>query len=758
MQSSKSDRALRWGGAAALVTFSLLCIGTTLLVENSWEKKEQLNLFDRVMFSSSFVENWFYDARSSRFYKHKNKSPNLVILDINDETLNKVGRWPWTRSVHGKILDRLSAYGARVVAFDMVFPEPEKGEADGIFAKSIQKFVEGGERRAVILGYDLTQNEDEVATAAPDDLIFSVLTGSPKPDDPMLGPRWINKYNFVSPTLMTGFTNLGYISALPDADGVFRHAKVVAELHIGDGKTEQVGFYPMLGLAAFQAFYNDNKAGLNTEFQASAQTSDYSLLVKSPNGERRYNLSAAGEMKLRYFGGHESFVTVNAAEVLADEDPSNNAVMKNNFAGKVVLFGSSAFGAHDLRHLPTDPLSPGMYLHANLFHALDQDFMFVSDYLSAAWSVLLAVFAGSVVLLLARLRDPLWESLGAIGLSGVLFAADWFYFAPNGYFIRLFFVLFATLSPYAWMTFLSVFREAQEKKKIKDAFSRYVAPEIVKEMLSNPDKLKVGGEKKEITMLFSDVRDFTTISERLTPQELSSLLNIYMGKMTDILFETGGTLDKYIGDAMVGFWGAPVDVPDHAYHAVRGAKQMLEALPAINQEFERRKFPRINVGIGLNTGEASVGNMGSDKIFQYTALGDNMNLASRLESLTKYYGVNLMISEFTLEKLGAKKSEFRIRPLDLVQVKGKSKAVKIYEVIPNWNPLAKEDALLAKYVDAYENLYLKRRFADAIAIFDEILKYYPEDKATKKLKTEAEELVKNPPGDEWDGVTVMTSK
>ena len=185
---------------------------------------------------------------------------------------------------------------------------------------------------------------------------------------------------------------------------------------------------------------------------------------------------------------------------------------------------------------------------------------------------------------------------------------------------------------------------------------------------------------------------------------------------------------------------------------------MLEALPAINIEFERRKFPRINVGIGLNTGEVSVGNMGSDKIFAYTALGDNMNLASRLESLTKHYGVNLMISEYTLAKLGSRKQDFLIRPLDLVQVKGKSQAVKIFEVIPTWNPIAKEKALLEKYTDAYENKYLKRQFSEAIAAFKEILSQLPDDKASKLIKENAENFLKNPPPESWDGVTVFQTK
>jgi adenylate cyclase len=399
-----------------------------------------------------------------------------------------------------------------------------------------------------------------------------------------------------------------------------------------------------------------------------------------------------------------------------------------------------------------------MYAHANLFHALDRGLLYQSDDWSILYSLAFLLIGIGSVLVLARFKSPLAEAFGTMGVVAAIYAADRYYFSPNGYFLRLFLILAGTLALYAWFTILNVFQEAREKKRVRDAFSRYVAPEIVKEMLSHPDKLKVGGEKREITMFFSDVRDFTMISERLTPTDLASFLNFYMGRMTDILFESGGTLDKYIGDAMVAFWGAPLDMADHAYQAVRGAQLMLEALPEVNKEFEKKKLPKVNIGIGLNTGEVTVGNMGSNKIFQYTALGDSMNLASRLESLTKEYGVNLMISEFTLGKLGDKAREFRIRPLDLVQVKGKSEAVKIFEVIPNWSPWAKEDALRERFTDTFEHKYLRRQFNDAQDVFKEILAAIPTDVATKRLLKKSEEFLANPPPDTWIGTTVFTTK
>jgi adenylate cyclase len=739
---------LRPAGATLIILLGLFLIVLTFLVREGrqFQGEARGSLKARLLFSSSFVENWFYDLRSKRFHDQGETSPNLVILEITDASLTRLGRWPWSRMRHASIVDNLKEYGAKVVMFDVLFPEPESPAADRAFAAAISRFTEDNSS-TVYLGYGTSIYEED-AMPIPDPLYVSAVTGSPGSRG-LVGKAFVDKNNFAAPDLQVFEAKFGFISASPDLDGVFRHKQLVNEI---DGI-----FFPSLSLGGYLDFFSDGKERRIT-VESLGESAEYRLRIISPEGERQALLNSRGELKVRFFGGPRSFVRVPIEEVAEDPAPAANEKLRGILGGKAVLIGSSAFGAHDLRHTPLDPQTPGMYVHANVFHALDRNLFFRTEDENLLLSLGLYLLAVAGAVLLSLLKNPLYETGGTAALAGAIYSSDYLYFAPEGFFIRLFFVFFGLLGLYAWFTVLNVFQEAKEKKKIRDTFTRYVAPEIVKEMLANPEKLKVGGEKREITMLFSDVRDFTTISERLSPAELATLLNIYMGRMTDILFETGGTLDKYIGDALVGFWGAPLELPDHAYQAVRGAKLMLEALPEINKEFERRKFPRINVGIGLNTGEVSVGNMGSDRIFQYTALGDNMNLASRLESLTKYYGVNLMISEFTHAKLGDKVREFCIRPLDLVQVKGKSKAVKIYEVIPNWSPWAKEDALLERYTDAYERKYLQGRFAEAVTAFDEILQSIPGDKNTEKLRESALELQKSPPPEGWDGITVFTTK
>jgi adenylate cyclase len=750
MESKRSlwDRGLRPLGATIIAIAGLSAIFLSYIAREETQllSGQSRGWIDRLLFVSSFPENWFFDLRTARLYSHSELSPNLVILELTDSSLASIGRWPWTRTKHAELLDRLGDYGVRVVMFDMLFPEPESMKADSAFVAAINRFTKE-KKGAVILGYGITPHEEDAISPLPDALLFSAFPGRAG-ETPMLFSMAPDKANFAAPALQTSEARYGFISARPDLDGVFRHIQLANE-------TEKV-MLPSLGLAGYQAFFTKDE---NTKMQLEPATGsqDYVLSITSPNQETRtVRLNPKGEAKIRFHGGEQAFDRIQLHDVLLG--PPGSKELRDRLSGKAVLIGSSAYGAHDFRHTPISPQTPGMYMHANLFHSLDKQFFYKDEDLSFFFSILLYIIGITGVILLARTHEPLWESLGALSLLGLAFSLDYFYFAPNGYFIRLFAVLNGIVILYSWFTLLNVFKEAKEKKRIRDTFTRYVAPEIVKEMLANPDKLKVGGEKKEITMLFSDVRDFTTLSERLSAQELAQLLNIYMGKMTDILFETGGTLDKYIGDALVGFWGAPLDLPDHAYRAVKGAQQMMEALPAINKEFERRQFPKINVGIGLNTGEVSVGNMGSDKIFQYTALGDAMNLASRLEGLTKQYGVNLMISEFTLAKLGDKAKEFPIRPLDLVQVKGKSKAVKVYEVLPSWNPLAKSSALLGRYTEAYENHYLSKQFSQARQIFGDLLNEVPDDMATQRLLKLTEEYLKSPPPASWDGVTIFTSK
>lgn len=293
-------------------------------------------------------------------------------------------------------------------------------------------------------------------------------------------------------------------------------------------------------------------------------------------------------------------------------------------------------------------------------------------------------------------------------------------------------------------------REQQEKMKIKQAFSQYVMPALIEEILKDPSKLKLGGDKRYITIMFSDIRGFTTLSEKLSPEQLVEVMNMYLTRMTDIILENRGTVDKYIGDAIMAFWGAPIPEPEQKRLAVRTAIEMKHALVEVNKDLKDRGLPAIDIGVGINSGDVIVGNMGSDKRFNYTALGDHVNLASRLEGLNKFYHSNIIISEFVYDDVA---DMFVCRDLDLVKVKGKTQPVKIFEV------LLKKDKVVDKKLQFYNkglDLYRKGKFEEAELYFKRCLDV-EEDSLCRLYIERCEHFMKHPPV-KWDGVTAMTEK
>lgn len=748
------DRLARPIGSALLVLFGVTCLWLTFGFQVA---ENRANFWDRVLALPATAENYFFDIRAATQYKAGRKEENLVVVKLDENALEAVGRWPWTRSKVADLLDRLHAYGTRTVALDVIFPEPENDAADSALAAAIQRFQEGDAGRTVVIGYGLAIDPEDGTPEVPVDLGFSIMNGNIG-NQVIAGFRHAHRQNFVTPKVLEGSPTLGFIDAIAEADGVYRRSYLVADIlgvqKPGGPAPQDRMQVPSLGVALYRAWYKRQKEqafdlepfGLGFQISYAPQGST----VKVP-------LDYRASLVTRWIGGEDKFPWISAKEIMLDPSPATNAKLKNLFEGKAVIVGATALAAGDVKNTPVSSALPGLYSHATVFHMLNTGYFYRNEDDNIAPTFAMLFLGVFLILLAARFHNPTWEALALAGSLGGVIAADQLWFLPNGYIVRLFFVSVTFTNLYAWLTFLNVFKEARERKRVRDAFTRYVAPDIVSEMLSNPDKLKVGGEKRELTMMFSDVRDFTSISEKLTAVELATLLNIYMGRMTDILFEHKGTLDKYIGDAMVAFWGAPVAHANHAEMAVGGALHMLEELPKINALFETKKFPQINVGLGLNTGEVNVGNMGSDRIFAYTALGDHMNLASRLEGLTKHYGVNLMISEFTLAALGASAGKYRIRPLDRVKVKGKSKPVEIFEVIPSWAAIAHESEMLDLYRTAYD-LYMKADFSGAKQALERLLEQVPNDKPSKSLLERCEEWIQNPPPPDWDGVTTFTTK
>ncbi len=735
-------RIFQYFGICLIVLFSAISI---FFATNERDLTSQAEKSFLITYAS-FFEDRFYDLRMRFTIDPLKKDNRLVLAAIDDHSLNKIGRWPWTRSKHAMIIDKLRNFGAKIVAFDVFYSEPEIAcnaeSPDNVFAESIKKFqaIPGNK---IILPYSVEAKESDKIDEeyyfkdVPDQLLNFVLD-TKQAQGANLQPQLVAKKVYPIPVLANTDVGISHIESNSDSDGVFRHYPLVANI-------DSI-YFPSFALQTYEFFTGDK-----TTLEIPAPEMAY---LKSKHGT--VYLNNIGEARIRWLGGLDHFPQVSIQKIFEarDDDPE----MKKIFQNKVAFVASTAFGAHDLRNTPVDSALPGIVFHMNMVHMLLDGKFFVSDYDSAKMSWYFLIVGTAIIIGVMLLGNAILDFFVVNILILAFLYIDTYYFIPKGYNIRLFFCLLSVVLCYSWSTFLHFYQSNKEKKKIKGTFSRYLAPSIVNDLLKNPDKVRLGGEKKNITVFFSDVRDFTSISEKLTPEQLTHCLNKYMTMMTDTLFEHQGTLDKYIGDAMVAYWGAPVEIENHAYWAVKGAIQMIERLPSINEEFKKEGFPLFKHGIGLNTGECSVGNMGSNQIFSYTALGDNMNLGARLESLCKFYGVQLNISEYTKKAIPPELAkEFIFRTLDKVKVKGKENAVTIYEVLHPGHPLYSEKNALEKYETAFQ-LYLTQKFAEATEIFRQLHEKFPEDKSFERMLHICEDFLEVPPPPGWDGTYTHKSK
>jgi adenylate cyclase len=734
-------RIFQYFGICLIVAFCALSI----LLSTS-EKDFMTTNKSFLLTYASFFEDRFFDLRMKFTIDPKEKDNRLVLAAIDDHSLNKIGRWPWTRTKHAKIIDKLKLYGAKIIAFDVFYSEPEVAcnaeSPDNVLAASIKSFQEIPGNK-IILPYSVEAkesdkiDEENYYKEAPDQLL-NFMIDTKQSQGSNLEPSLVAKKVYPIEILANSDVGISHIEAEADSDGVFRHYPLVANI-------DSI-YYPSFALLAYQ-FYTGDKPVLEIPSPETA-------MLKSKHGTAYLNYS--GETKVRWVGGMDHFPMVSIFDIFAAKD--EDAHMKSIFNGKIVYIASTAFGAHDLRNTPVDSSLPGVVFHMNMTHMLLTGKFFVSEFESTKYSwILLAV--GSVIIIGTMFVGHAILDFFVVNLiiAGFLYL-DTYYFIPRGYNIRLFFCLFSVVLCYSWSTFLHFYQSNKEKKKIKGTFSRYLAPSIVNDLLKNPEKVRLGGERKNITVFFSDVRDFTSISEKLTPEQLTLCLNKYMTMMTDTLFEHKGTLDKYIGDAMVAYWGAPVELENHPYWAIKGAIAMIERLPAVNEEFVKEGFPIFKHGIGLNTGDCSVGNMGSNNIFSYTALGDNMNLGARLESLCKFYGVQLNISEYTKNAIPPElASEFTFRTLDKVRVKGKENALTIYEVLHPGHHLYNDKETLGLYEQSFA-MYLVQNFEEATAILTSLHQKYPDDKTFDRMLHICQDFLEVPPPPGWDGTYTHKSK
>lgn len=669
------------------------------------------------------VENKTWDMRARLFAKRSPATDSICLIFLDQDSLDWAAKkglgWPWYRDNYSPILNFCQRAGAQSVVFDVLLTEYSAYgvEDDAMLASAIrnngrfiQAFFPSGASSNWPAGY-----RSPFPPGIPDPALLPAGTASGSVTWPI-------------PEIATNAALLAHARAAPDKDGIIRRTSLFT---VFDGRLA-----PSLGLAP-----------VLLDAPGEPRIEKRALRL----GRYRIPFDAQGLTLLRYRGPSQTHTAFSAASIIDSElllqEGKTPTVDPALLKGKHVFFGFTAHGLFDLRPTPTADKYPGVEIHATaLDNLLAGDFMAdVPRPAALAVTLLLCVLAG------ASIRASRSARAGAILL--IVFLAIPFILAwglyPAGWWMPL-------VAPEAGVALAVIAglvtnyaAEGSQRRFIKNAFSQYLSPVVIDQLVQNPERLTLGGEKKPLSILFSDLRGFTGISETLDPQALTALLNQYLTAVTSIIYEEGGTIDKYEGDAVIAFWNAPLDMPDHALRAVRAAvryqEKLAELRPVLRNQFGHDLFARI----GLNTGPVVIGNMGSAQRFNYTFLGDAGNLAARLEGINKQFGTPILVSQFTRDQAG---NDFAFRPIARVGVVGRREPVNVYEPMTHDRWRAGE-ALFAAFAAAYAR-FEKGDFAEAAAGFQALAETDPVSASYAK---KCESLIASPPG-RWDGVWTMTEK
>lgn len=711
------------------------------------------------------LENWTYDARLN-FTRPNTLDDRIVIVDIDENSLEEIGRWPWARDKLATIIDNLfDYYQASVVGFDIVFAEKDQSSGLSIFdelaanelrdnieyRQVLEKIRPGLQRdeifakslagRNVVMGYYFKAKvqEDESGTTG------SLPTAIMKLDE-LWGERLpINKaegYGGNLEILQKAAMSGGFFdNPHVDQDGVFRRVPLLQNF--------EEHLYPSLALAITQTYLNTPRIELLVETEGNKSNKEYFALEAVSLGNYRIPVDANAAVYVPFRGLEGSFPYISAHKVLNRGIDSEAAALK----GKIVLIGTSAPGLLDLRSTPVQNIYPGVEVHANIISGiLDQKINHHPAWIIGYEFVILILVATIMIFLLPAL-SPLMAAAGTISISLLVIGGTMIAW-NNQLILPLASPLLLIILLFVWHMTFGFFIESRGKRQLANLFGHYIPPELVDEMSESPAEFSLDGENREMTVLFSDVRGFTTISEGMDPKQLTQLMNALLTPMTRVIHKHRGTIDKYMGDAIMSFWGAPISDPEHARHALYAAMEMMEELKIMQADFKQRGWPKVNIGIGLNTGDMNVGNMGSEFRMAYTVLGDAVNLGSRLEGLTKNYGVNIIISESTKKCI----PEFVFRELDLVRVKGKNEPVAIFEPVGHKNDLEKSvSSELSSYKQALK-FFHNQNWDKAELDFFNLNRTNP-DRFLYQVYLERIAHYRNePPGEDWDGVFTHTSK
>jgi len=661
---TSKNMSLLIGVLIILVIISLL--KNTIIIDAIEAKSMNLNFF----MSDVFHRPEEISPGVYRIKKSKGLRNDVVIFGFDEKSLEVLGRYPWPRTVYAQFLENINSQEEnrpKGVLIDVLFTETSQNRSDD-------------RALAAALG---TYRDNTVV-----DLFADASSQIPRVSDEMKKRIEKLKYqgvavddeygqfvNFIIPPIseiMDSGVIIGPATALPGlnpklstrgADKTTRRFAMVVKI--------EDRYYPStalwLAMLHFDVGIDDIEVHMGKHIILKNATIPASESVSSGTQDILIPIDEQGTLQVNFYGRQGSF------QVRSFSDVVEGKVSNRYFKDKVILAGVYADGIGDIHQVPYGNMF-GIEMIANtVTQLMNRDFItFSSDTIT----ILLIVFFGLLISYIVGRKSILYSYIAIATLSILYFFAVIFIFDQYRYVLNLSAPLITGMLTLFTMIVYRILTEEKEKKVIQGMFSNYVSKRVVEELLKHPEKLVLGGEDKEITVQFSDIRGFTTLSENLTPQELVAHLNEYLSAMTDIIFKYEGTLDKYVGDEIMAFWNAPIEQDDHAFLAAKSALEMMERLHSLNEGWPENR--KLNIGIGLNTGIMTVGNMGSKSRMDYTLMGDSVNLGARLEGTNKIYGTNIIISEFTYEKI---KESFICRELDNIRVKGKLKPVKIYEIM-----------------------------------------------------------------------------
>ncbi len=703
------------------------------------------------------LELWAYDTRL-RLFMPKTLDQRIVILDIDEKSLSAEGRWPWSRDrVATMVRQAFDKYKVRVMAFDVAFAEPDTSSGlarleelgrselkdqpefqaflqkhrasldyDRIFADEIAKYP-------VVLGYFLGGKTDKAGVLPP-----------PTFDAKAIGdPSWVYIHNLATgysgnlEILQKNAAGAGHLYPSLDFDGLTRRVPIF--MKYGDG------FYEAMSFAVTRTYLGNVPAQLRVEPPTSGNLAS---IPSARIGALTIPLDDRMSALVPYRGGFGVYRYISATDVI------RGALPEDELKDKIVIVGTSAQGLLDLRATPVREDYPGVEIHANLISGfLDQRIMHKPDWVLAI-SVLTMLLVGLPFAVVLPRLSALTSTAAVAGVIAIIIAVNLYAWVSQNFVLNIAAPVLMLALLYLLNMAWGFFMETRSRRLITGLFGTYVPKELVAEMSKNPEEYSMRGESREMTVLFSDVRNFTSISEGLTPEGLKDMMNAYLTEMTQVIQEGRGTIDKYIGDAIMAFWGAPLMDAEHAKHGVESALAMQNRIRNLDDDFAKRGWPPLHIGVGLNCGNMNVGDMGSRFRRAYTVLGDAVNIASRLEGLTKEYGVKILVTE-NLVKVA---EGFVYREVDKVVVKGRVEGLGIFEPLGKVGEVTETElAEIDRFHKALQS-YRKQRWDDAEEILKNLSFAAPDNKLYKLYLKRIAHFRENTPGPAWNGTWVFTTK